>query len=207
MTLLTLFFESPVTATIVFVGIVLAIGIHEFAHAFSATKLGDPTPKLQGRLTLNPIAHLDPVGTLLIILAGIGWGKPVEFNPNYLKNPRRDAAIVALAGPVSNVLIAFVSTLALVFAQNEGLAAILFYFITLNIALAVFNLIPIEPLDGFKVVAGILPPHLAYQWEDTRRYGIFVLLALFLTGAVGRIMFPIVDSIVKLLLGIFGINF
>src|SRR4051812_24083347 len=102
MSLLSLFLEQPFAAIVVFIGIILSIGIHEFAHAFAANKLGDPTPKMQGRLTLNPLAHLDPVGTLLIVFAGIGWGKPVQFNPHYLKNPRRDAAIVALAGPVSN---------------------------------------------------------------------------------------------------------
>jgi Zn-dependent protease len=182
----------------------MAIAVHEFAHAYAANKLGDPTPRLQGRLTLNPIAHLDPVGTLLIVLVGIGWGRPVEFNPGYLKNPRRDAAIVAFAGPLSNIIIALITLSVLAIIQSSSalvaLSPVFIYFITLNIALAVFNMIPVEPLDGFKIVGGLLTPHLAYQWEDLRKYGIFLLLILFLTGAIDRTIFPLVNYIVNLLL-------
>lgn len=205
MNLLTLLFENPIVALIIFAALVVAIGVHEFAHAYAANKLGDPTPRLQGRLTLNPIKHLDPVGTLLIIVAGIGWGKPVEFNPHYLKKPRTDAAIVAVAGPISNILMASLSAILLYILPASALAfgvnVILMYFITLNIALAVFNLIPIEPLDGFKILSGVLPPHLSYLLQETRKYGIFVLLILFITGSIDRIVFPLVDIIVKLLIG------
>lgn len=205
MNLVTLFLQNPIAAIIVFVGIVMAIAVHEFAHAFAANKLGDPTPRLQGRLTLNPKAHLDPFGTLLIALIGIGWGRPVMFNPHYLKNPRRDAAIVAIAGPLSNIIIALASAAILFLIRdfaNLGILSVIFvYFITLNIALAIFNLIPVEPLDGFKIIGGILPPGLAYQWEETRKYGIFVLLILLLTGTIDRFVFPAVSIIASFLIG------
>jgi Zn-dependent protease len=204
MTLFAMLFENPIAALLTFVGVVLAIGIHEFAHAYAATKLGDPTPKMQGRLTLNPIAHLDAIGTLMIVMVGIGWGKPVEFNPSYLKDPRRDAGIVAVAGPVSNILMALVATILVYLFQAtpffDTASAVLIYFITLNLSLVVFNMIPIEPLDGFKVVGALLPPHMALQWEETRKYGLYVLLLLLFTGVIDRFMFPIVNTVTQFLL-------
>lgn len=200
-----LFMNNPFEGLMVFLMIVAAIGVHEFAHAFAADKLGDPTPRMNGRVTLNPLAHLDPWGTLLIVFAGIGWGRPVVFNPYNLKNPRRDTAIVALAGPASNIIIALLTAIAMsVVGVNlrevSELSVILFNFFILNIALAVFNLVPIEPLDGFKVVAGILPPHLAAQWEETRRYGIFLLLFLLFTGMLQRIVQPTILTVADIIL-------
>jgi len=194
----SIFLESPIAGLALLASIIFAITIHEAAHAFMAVKLGDDTPKAQGRLTLNPLSHLDPWGTLLIIFAGIGWGKPVVFNQFNLKNIRLDTAIVAIAGPASNFLIATIISFVLkanFFDQFGLIYFILENFIFLNIALGVFNLIPIEPLDGFKVVSGILPPHLALQWEETKKYGIIVLVFLLLTGSVEKIVFPIVNFI------------
>ena len=194
----SIFLESPIAGLALLASIIFAITIHEAAHAFMAVKLGDDTPKAQGRLTLNPLSHLDPWGTLLIIFAGIGWGKPVVFNQFNLKNIRLDTALVAIAGPASNFLIATIISFVLkanFFDQFGLIYFILENFVFLNIALGVFNLIPIEPLDGFKVVSGILPPHLALQWEETKKYGIIVLVFLLLTGSVEKIVFPIVNFI------------
>ncbi len=202
--LISLLFENPIVALMVFASLITALAFHEYAHAYAATKMGDPTPRMQGRLTLNPLAHLDALGSLLLIFTGIGWGKPVEFNPAYMKNVRRDAAIVAFAGPLSNIALAIVAT-GLLYITNmmpalSYISMALAFFVTLNIALAVFNLIPVEPLDGFKVVAGILPPHLARQWEELRPYGIYVLLVLYFTRMIDKWIFPVADFISNFLL-------
>jgi Zn-dependent protease len=191
------FASSLVVFLLSMLSIILAITIHEAAHAFTAYKLGDITPKLQGRLTLNPLAHLDPWGTLLIIVARIGWGRPVEFNPNNLRHPKRDSAIIALAGPASNLLLGFLVTILTNFIDSGLVNQMLGYFIQLNVFLAIFNLIPIEPLDGFKVVGGLLPRHLYYQWEDTKQYGFIILIILLLTGAAFKIILPVSEVILS----------
>ena len=196
MQILSLFFENPLMALILMGGIVFAIGLHEAAHAYSSHWLGDPTPKLQGRLTLNPLAHLDPMGTLLIVIAGIGWGKPVEFNPLNLKHGKRDIALIAFAGPAVNIVIAIICALLVQFLPISGywgmiIPAFLKFFAILNINLAVFNLLPVDPLDGFKVVAGLLPNYLVKDWYETRKYGLIVLAILFITGAIDKILSPI----------------
>ena len=128
-----------------------AITVHEFAHAFAADKLGDPTPRLQGRLTLNPLAHLDPVGTLMLILFRFGWGMPVQFDPYNLVDPKRDGAIISVAGPAANLILAGILS---VIARLSSLyfLSILTPFIMLNVILAIFNLVPIHPLDGGKIL-------------------------------------------------------
>ena len=198
-------FTDPISVLITLTIIIISLSVHEAAHAYSAYWFGDITPKLQERLTLNPMAHVDPFGLLFIVLAGIGWGRPVQFNPYNLKNPRRDGAIIAVAGPLSNILLAFLGVVLYIVLSTLGLidisvVQILRQFIFLNIALAVFNMIPLEPLDGFKVVAGLLPGHLALQWHETARYGIYVLLILLITGGIERIIFPVSGFILKLLL-------
>lgn len=203
--LLQLLFESPITAIIIFGAIVISISIHEAAHAFSAIWLGDNTPKLQKRNTINPLKHLDPWGTLLIVLVGIGWGRPVEFNPYNLKKPRKDTMLIAFAGPLSNILlalsVAFVIGMLTRFGidliSNPVVSIALSYIVYINIVLAVFNMFPIEPLDGFKVVNGLLPKNLVPQWQETRKYGFIVLIVFLITGAFGRILTPVVDFIMS----------
>lgn len=198
---LTVFLENPILGIIMFACLVLAIGLHEAAHAFTAVRLGDNTPVLQGRKTLNPIKHLDPIGTLMIIFVGIGWGKPVQFNPYNLKNPRKDAMKIAIAGPLTNLVLAAIGMILLVILNfNKTIVPdfvfinnIVSYFIILNLTLAVFNLMPIEPLDGFKVVSGLLPYNLSVQWQETARYGMFILIALLITGLFDRIMNPVIN--------------
>lgn len=188
-------------------GLIIAITIHEFAHALIADRLGDPTPRAQGRLTLNPLAHLDPVGTVMLLLFRFGWGKPVIFDPYNLAHPRRDAGIISLAGPVSNLLLATVLALVLRFLPLPQLFAPFFYLtILMNITLAVFNLIPVYPLDGEKILAALLPRDLAYEYQTVMsRYGtiilIFMILPLFGTSPIISLISPIIGFLSHLLIG------
>ena len=172
--------------SVVFV-ILCILPLHEFAHGWVANKLGDPTAKLEGRLTLNPLASVDPMGALALILFGFGWAKPVPVNTRYFKHPKRDMAITALAGPLSNLLMAYLSALALgalsavaaVRGETAGLTLWLDFFalmVSLNIGLGIFNLIPFPPLDGSKVVAMFLPDRWYYRWMQLERYGMFILM-------------------------------
>src|SRR5256884_6980697 len=138
------------------VGLVIAITFHEAAHAYLADLLGDKIPRYMGRLTLDPLAHLDPIGTLLILLAGFGWGRPVQFNPLALKNPTLGAAVISLSGPVTNFIIAILFASLIRF--HIAPTALWYWIVYVNVILGLFNLIPISPLDGEKIVAGILPP-------------------------------------------------
>jgi Zn-dependent protease len=182
--MITLLFSQPYLFLVWLAAVVIVITIHEFAHAWAADRLGDETPRYQGRLTLNPLEHLDPAGTLLLVFTGYGWGKPVEFNPFALDDIRRGTTLVALAGPASNLILA--ALLAAVFRFLPPALLIGpggFFLLTLvqfNVILAVFNLIPINPLDGFKVVGGFLPPDLADQWTAFGHYGIIILVVLLL---------------------------
>lgn len=185
------FFNSPLLVGMYLAFIVIALSVHEFAHAKVADLLGDPTPRMQGRLTLNPRAHLDPWGSLMFLFAGFGWGKPVQFDPYNLQNPRKDAMQIALAGPVSNIIMALGTSLILkvlfffVPAMPEILWSIGKIFISLNVTLAVFNLIPIEPLDGFKIVGGLLSEEQAIKWYSLRPYGMFFLIAVIIPWGAG----------------------
>lgn len=182
--LLFRFADAPFMALIDILAILIALTVHEWAHAKMADKLGDPTPRLQGRVTLDPRAHLDPIGTLLILFVGFGWGKPVRFDPYNLENPRQDGMKIAFAGPASNIIMAFATSLILkvtlltVGTLNPYVAEAFLAFITLNIFLAIFNLLPVEPLDGFKVVAGLLPDDQAEKWQTLAPYGMFFLIIL-----------------------------
>ncbi len=195
--------------------ILLAITVHESAHGWMAWKLGDPTAKNMGRLTLNPIKHLDPIGTLVFFLTQmIGWAKPVPVNPMYFKNPRRDMIWVSLAGPVSNILLAVAS--AIVLRQIIGplstwhssyayvmkpLLYMAYISIQVNIGLAIFNLIPVPPLDGSKVLMGLLPENALSGYLKMERYGFVILLLLIFTGVTDRIIVPIINYANRLLIG------
>lgn len=182
--LFELLFTSPWAFLILAFALVMAITVHEFAHAWMANRLGDPTPKLQRRLTLNPLAHLDPLGTLLIFMFGFGWGRPVMFNPLNLENPRRDAALISFAGPFSNLLIVTILSLLYRFILTplfpfSPLLIVIPLLIRLNLSLAIFNLIPVHPLDGGKILTGILPRRDAIAYDQfMSRYGMLFLLLL-----------------------------
>ncbi len=182
----------------------ISVTVHEFAHAFTADRLGDPTPRLMGRLTLNPLAHLDPLGTLMILLVRFGWGKPVEFDPFNLKNPRRDAALISLAGPVSNLLFAFILSLVIrLLPFSLSILQLLYPIIILNIILAIFNLLPLHPLDGFKIVGGFLPEEQAKEWQTLERYGLFFLLLLLIPINGTSTIYSLIGTLVNFFLSIF----
>lgn len=173
------------------VAMLLIIPVHEAAHAFVSYKLGDPTAKNYGRLTLNPLAHFDPFGALAMILAGIGWAKPVPTDVRRFRHPKRDMAISAAAGPVSNLLMAYLGMILYKLAYyrmpvNSGQLVMLFLsiFISLNISLAVFNLLPIPPFDGSRIFLAFLPTRLYFKAMQYERYIMMAVLLLVLIGAL-----------------------
>jgi len=171
------------------VGVTIAITVHEFAHAKRAQLAGDTTPVRDGRVTLNPLAHMDPIGTLALLLFGLGWGKPVEVNPSMFRRRRWDDLMVSAWGPLSNILLAAAFALLLRFHLVPGRESLFFLFALINLLLAFFNLLPVGPLDGHHVVAAMLPPRRAYAYEQfSQRYGIILLLAIMLTP-LGRVLF------------------
>jgi Zn-dependent protease len=198
--MLDLLYSNPLLFLIWAAALVTAVTIHEFAHAATAVRLGDPTPKLQGRLTLNPLAHLDPLGTLMLLLVRFGWGRPVQFDPFNLENPRRDAAIISLAGPASNLLLAGVLSIILRLTNSPFIPP----FIVLNVVLAIFNLIPVHPLDGGKILVGLLPPLDAGKVDlFMQRYGIFILILLIFPVFGTSFVFTIISPIINFLLEIY----
>lgn len=189
----------------VFILLVASLSFHEAAHAWAASRLGDPTARLLGRLTLNPLAHIDWVGTVLFPLVAmisglplIGWAKPVPVDPRYLRAPRRDFALVALAGPVSNIVLAVGAAILL---QLQGglvpdtgvtpLTQVLYMAVFINVLLAAFNMLPVPPLDGGNVLAGVVPEPVAQLIDRVRPFGIFILYGLVLTGGLTAIVEPI----------------
>jgi Zn-dependent protease len=203
------------------IALVLGISVHEFSHAAAATWLGDPLPRRQGRLTLAPLAHLDVMGSLMFIIGGFGWGKPVQYNPFALRaGARTGPAIVSAAGPLSNFVLAVlfaIPTRLLVMwvtggpgffsAQSAQALFVLFdllqYIIYFNLILSFFNLIPIFPLDGFTILLGLLPPSMADLFEQTRPWGIFLLLIIVFvaSGVLGAVLYGPVDTVMHLLIG------
>jgi len=195
--------------------ILAALTFHEYAHGWVADKLGDPTARLSGRLTFNPLAHLDPIGTLALIFSPVGWAKPVPVNFNNLRRPRRDMVWVAVAGPGANLILAAVSAWSLRLFEGggaivesswlAGLATPLYLMlqvsVLINVALAIFNLLPLPPLDGGRIVSGLLPPRQAASYGRLERYGFVILLVLIFSGAVDRLIWPPIVLVAGLLLG------
>ena len=190
--------------------LLVSLTIHEAAHAWTADKLGDPTARQLGRVSLNPIVHIDPIGTILLPLLAmfspiplIGWAKPVPVDMRYLRHPYRDFGIIAAAGPLSNFAQASVGAivwLALLDSGDRGLfAGVVWKFIEVNLLLAFFNLIPVPPLDGGNVLAGLLPRGAAEVFVTIRPFGFFILYALMITGVVSQLIFPPVDFLLRLL--------
>ncbi len=211
-------------ARVIVVAIMLLVGfpVHEFAHALAAYRLGDSTAKLFGRLTLNPVAHFDPLGGILLAVSfigsgfGFGWAKPTPVNPSNLAGGRRGEALVAAAGPLSNLVLAAAAALPLRFilatpelaAQIPPLVILVLYlFVYINLVLMIFNLLPIPPLDGSKVLFAFLPPRLAWQWRPIlEQYGFILLLLLFFLppghSIGGQILGPILDALFSVLVGV-----
>ena len=188
----------------------LALTFHELAHGYVAWSLGDPTAKNAGRLTMNPLKHLDPLGVIAFIIMKIGWAKPVPVNPNYFKDPQKGMLLVALAGPGANVLLAIASAILVKFLIMlpiipmyilKPLVGMLVASVWINIMLAVFNCLPIPPLDGSKVLMGILPPKTALSYAKLEPFGFILLLALFYTGVISKVILPVISFANGLLLG------
>ena len=194
-------------------GIVIAMVIHEYSHARVAYALGDYTPRLQGRLTLNPAAHVDPIGLLMLFIVHFGWAKPVQINPMNFSNPRRDDILVSLAGPASNLITSFVALIILVllakldFPLSEGLLVVFNLIIIYNINFAIFNMLPIPPLDGSHILRNLLPYEMARAYEQLERYSFIFLIIIIATPVLSyvfvplqRFIFGIFKSIVDILL-------
>ena len=192
-------------------GIVIAMVIHEFSHARVAYALGDYTPRLQGRLTLNPAAHVDPIGLLMLFIVHFGWAKPVQINPMNFKNPRRDDILVSLAGPASNLIVAFVALIVLVllaktdFPLSEGLLVVFNLIIVYNINFAIFNMLPIPPLDGSHILKNLLPYELARGYEQLERYSFIFLLIIIATPILSYVFVPLQRFIFGIFKSIVGI--
>lgn len=207
---LSQFFTNPLLA-IIFIGIlIIVISVHEYAHARVAHELGDPTAELAGRLTLNPRAHLDPMGSLMFLLFGFGWGKPVPVDPYNLRNPVKDGALISLAGPASNGIVALGTSVVLYTAQFAGLKLgiivdIASLFIQMNLVLGMFNLLPFAPLDGYAIVGGLLPKDKLDEWRSLERYGILFLF-LFIIPFVGNrsmleiFVMPVISFVTQILI-------
>ncbi len=195
--------------------LLLALTTHEFAHGYVAYRLGDPTAKQQGRLTMNPLKHLDPLGTIAFFLVKFGWAKPVPVNPVYFKNPKQDMLKVALAGPVTNLLLAIICALlakgivvlTLLFPHSAFLSAVLIplqtcfvYSVWINLILCIFNFLPIPPLDGSRIIAGLLPDHLSIKFVQMERYSFIIILVLLFSGILPKIIMPIIQIATQFLL-------
>lgn len=195
--------------------ILLALTVHECAHAWTAYRLGDPTAKMLGRVTLNPIKHLDPIGTIMLFFSGLfGWAKPVPVNPRNFKNISRDMMWVSLAGPLSNLALAaiFAVLYKLFLMAGPGLMHALpgvyrplfimvEFSVIINVSLAIFNMVPVPPLDGSKVLTYLLPSDKAFAFSRIEPYGFMILLLLIVTGAIHKFVSPLVFLMVNLLTG------
>ena len=175
--------------------LLIALTVHEYAHALMADSMGDPTPKAMGRLTLNPLAHLDILGLLMLLAVGFGWAKPVGINPSYFRDQKKGLIKVSFAGPGANFFLAFLASFLIAAMSKfgiltEGVYTFLLWTQLYNVWFAFFNLIPIPPLDGSKILISLLPAKQAYEYLKIEPYSMYILIALLLTGAVGFILRP-----------------
>lgn len=191
-------------------GLVIALVIHEYAHAKAADVMGDFTPRMTGRLTLNPMAHIDPIGLIMLLVVRFGWAKPVMINARNFRNWRQGELLVALAGPVANLLVAFISLLAMAVLFklgmfSEGVRLVLSLMVLFNINFAIFNMLPLPPLDGSKVLMVLLPGRLAYKLMSLERYSFIILIFLMMTPFLTMILIPLqrlVLSVFNLIIGV-----
>lgn len=208
--MLNTLFSNPILFFVTIIALLTAITIHESAHAWAADRLGDPTARLAGRISFNPFVHLDVSGLLFLLFFGFGWGKPVEFDAYNLKNPRKDAALISLAGPVSNIVLALILSLFLRLFTFYNLSflntiggIIIIRFILMNLVLGVFNLIPIHPLDGFKIVGGILPEEKAREWYGLEKFGLLFLILLIIPIGGSSLLDGVLQPALRLLFPLF----
>lgn len=191
-------------------GLVIALVIHEYAHAKVADVMGDFTPRMTGRLTLNPMAHIDPIGLIMLLVVRFGWAKPVMINARNFRNWRQGELLVAVAGPMANLLVAFISLLAMAMLFklgmfSEGVRLVLSMMVLFNINFAIFNMLPLPPLDGSKVLMVLLPGRLAYKLMSLERYSFIILIFLMMTPFLTMILIPLqrlVLSVFNLLIGV-----
>ena len=185
--------------------LLICITVHEFAHAYVAVKMGDPTPEEHGRLTLNPLAHLDPIGTLMLIIVHFGWAKPVPINPYNFRNRKQGIILTSIAGPISNFLMAILGAFLYRFifpTQNPGLKMFIETFVFINIVLGLFNLLPFPPLDGSRLITVFIPPKYNHIANFLERYGFFFLIGILLLfpNVIGRLISPIAYHLLRLFL-------
>ncbi len=200
-----MFSLDPTRIIMLLPGILLGLTVHEFSHGYVAYLLGDNTAKNNGRLTLNPVAHIDPIGFLMLIFAGFGWAKPVPINPYFFTDRRRGTFLVSIAGPASNIVMAIVLTTLLgLFMRTMGVGfavqQVVMSAIFINLVLAVFNLFPIPPLDGSKILMSLFPSRFEETFYQLEKYSVILLILLLVLGVIRNVLFPIVGALYNLLM-------
>ena len=188
-------------------GLIMALALHEYAHARVAVAMGDFTPRMMGRLTVNPLAHIDPIGLVMLLVARFGWAKPVIINPHNFRDRKKGEILVALAGPAMNFLLAFLALGVMIFLTHTmriemsyGLRAVLWLIVVYNINFGIFNLIPLPPLDGSRILMAVLPYEMQYRFAAIERYSMIIFIIFIATPILGYILVPIA----QLLLGLFS---